>query len=793
MTISTEVRKAGPYNGNGTATTFPFAFKVFSAEDLVVVRRQTDAETDTTLVLTSDYTVVLNGDQDASPGGSVTLTAGVLPSGYTLVISSDLPFLQPTDLTNQGAFYPKVITNALDRLTIFCQQLAEGLGRALTLPITAPDGVSTELPFPTANNAIGWNEDGTALRNISPQELATIAAYGDARADQFTGDGVTTVFNLTASPGGIGNLDVSIAGVTQRPNFDYTWTAGTTLTFVAPPPAPGVPGAKNILARYSQALPFEDSALRVELGLPGGADLVATDSGGSVQEYIDHQSYNTVAAMVADASLKVGDTARWAGYYNVFDGGGNVGVVVAAGTGTADGGSFINLANGLQVKANMSDGIFVDRWGPVNPNAHLAFEKAIAYAVAHPSAGAFGPEIICGTAAYYETSIPIFFSAAPLVGVVLNLRRSTIKKVTNTPASGKATRLARGGSVNDVMNVDAVLIYDHPDNAYYVRGGIKGDGYIRSDLGNGVWAPRCYLMNFDEVTIDAPNGAYGWKTHDTFMCKFHSFQSIGAERPIWWANDGSNAATGTTCHFSRVWALGARIQAWDMYGLLYSSYDGIGADNITAVGAQGAYRFELCNGHISGLGAENTNTVETLRFIGGQMTIDGIVTFSPTASGAWLRATDAARVSFTGARSDNVLGALANGAIRSESGATIIYDGSGPANGARSKDNASRLIRQNELTGYIAEVNFTVSAGVLTVLSSDGGTITRSAAGVYPFTFTATQPDTNYQVDAFIESSAGTPVVPGYSGKTTSGFNLTSRDFAGTATDCVSGTLKIRR
>ena len=175
------------------------------------------------------------------------------------------------------------------------------------------------------------------------------------------------------------------------------------------------------------------------------------------------------------------------------------------------------------------------------------------------------------------------------------------------------------------------------------------------------------------------------------------------------------------------------------------------------------------------------------------MTIDGLVTFSPKASGAWMRATDAARVSFSGARSDNVSGTLTNGAIRAETGATVIYDGSGPANGGRTKDNASRLLRLNELTGYVAEVMFTVSGGVLTITSSDGCSISRSAAGVYPVTFSSTQPDNNYRIEPSIESSAATPIVVGFSSKSTSGFNLTSRDFAGTATDCVSGSIKIFR
>ena len=37
MTISSTVRVAGPFVGNGTASVFPYAFKVFAATDLDVM------------------------------------------------------------------------------------------------------------------------------------------------------------------------------------------------------------------------------------------------------------------------------------------------------------------------------------------------------------------------------------------------------------------------------------------------------------------------------------------------------------------------------------------------------------------------------------------------------------------------------------------------------------------------------------------------------------------------------------------------------------------------------------
>jgi hypothetical protein len=70
--ISTTTRKVGPFIGSGVATVFPFTFKVFTSADLVVVRTNTVTGVESTLVLNSDYTVSLNADQDANPGGNVT-------------------------------------------------------------------------------------------------------------------------------------------------------------------------------------------------------------------------------------------------------------------------------------------------------------------------------------------------------------------------------------------------------------------------------------------------------------------------------------------------------------------------------------------------------------------------------------------------------------------------------------------------------------------------------------------------------------------------------------------------
>ena len=133
MTIATSVRTAGPYTGTGAVSVYPFAFKVFQASDLLVNSTNTLGAI-STLVLSSDYSVTLNADQDNNPGGTINLTAA-LASGYVLNITSNVPATQSASLTNGGGFFPKVIEGALDRLTILLQQTGlVGVVQSLRVP-----------------------------------------------------------------------------------------------------------------------------------------------------------------------------------------------------------------------------------------------------------------------------------------------------------------------------------------------------------------------------------------------------------------------------------------------------------------------------------------------------------------------------------------------------------------------------------------------------------------------------------------------------------------------------------
>ena len=176
MTISSTVRIAGPFTGNGVTTTFPFTYKVFAVEEILVVKLNTTTSVVTTLNLTSDYTVQLNGDQNNNPGGSVTILGLPLTSDYNLTLTSNTANLQPTDLTNQGGFYPEVITNSLDRATIQIQQLSTDAARSIRAPIS-DDVYMFNMTLPAAsqraNTVITF--DGSGLLTTTALQPSSIS------------------------------------------------------------------------------------------------------------------------------------------------------------------------------------------------------------------------------------------------------------------------------------------------------------------------------------------------------------------------------------------------------------------------------------------------------------------------------------------------------------------------------------------------------------------------------------------------------------------------------------------
>lgn len=303
MTLPVTARKSGPYSCNGSLQDFDFGFKVFDEGDIQVILTDADG-IETVLTITSAYTVALNADQENDPGGTIS-TVATYATGNKITIIGDLDYGQPTQLTNRGGFFPKVIERAMDRLGILIQQLKEQVDRSVKVDAsstTDPDDLIDDLVTaaadagaaaaaaaasydsfddrylgskavePTLDNdgnaliegALYWNSVENRIYVYDGAAWQLVAETTSYIPQSFSGDGSETDFTLTAPPVGASNLFVYISGVRQVPTTDYT-LSGSTLTFLSAPPL----GTNNIftLAASTQdiGVPSDDTVSTVKI------------------------------------------------------------------------------------------------------------------------------------------------------------------------------------------------------------------------------------------------------------------------------------------------------------------------------------------------------------------------------------------------------------------------------------------------------------------------------------------------------------------------------------------------
>lgn len=224
-------RLAGPYYGEGDKT-FTFGFFTYTKEDIYVGTSMSNDEATTILELDVDYSVSLNEDQDATPGGSITLLNETgLKKGEALVIGSDLEPVKNIQLTNYSRFPPEQIDTEFNRIFIILQQLYEITGRVLEVPATSnetPEEMierllaaqqTAQAAADAAEAAKDAAEDiledvqtyGEAAAKLEPIADEIVAVAGSKDAVEATGENITNV-NIVA-----GDLDTT----TQPIDVDY--------------------------------------------------------------------------------------------------------------------------------------------------------------------------------------------------------------------------------------------------------------------------------------------------------------------------------------------------------------------------------------------------------------------------------------------------------------------------------------------------------------------------------------------------------------------------------------------
>lgn len=139
MTVSSEINRSGPYVGNGVTTVFDYDFKILHGSHLRVVMTAPDGAES---VVTA-YGVSGVGN---SNGGSITMIEPPLV-GYSLTIFLNVPFVQETDLENQGAYYAETVEQAFDLSTMRDLQLKEMADRAvMARPGVTPLSIMEDVP-----------------------------------------------------------------------------------------------------------------------------------------------------------------------------------------------------------------------------------------------------------------------------------------------------------------------------------------------------------------------------------------------------------------------------------------------------------------------------------------------------------------------------------------------------------------------------------------------------------------------------------------------------------------------
>jgi hypothetical protein len=154
MTISSTTSRVSYTATGGVA--FAYTFKILDENDLAVY------VDDVLQTITTDYTVSGVGDT----GGTVTFEAASTPAaGVTVILIRQVDYTQEADYVEGDDFPAETHEDALDRIVMQIQQLAEQDDRTPMLPITSSI-TGLELPTPAALAAIGWNATEDGLVNL---------------------------------------------------------------------------------------------------------------------------------------------------------------------------------------------------------------------------------------------------------------------------------------------------------------------------------------------------------------------------------------------------------------------------------------------------------------------------------------------------------------------------------------------------------------------------------------------------------------------------------------------------
>jgi len=208
-------------SGAGGVGPYAFTFEILANTDIAVFKD------DTLLTLTTHYTVTINGNGT----GSVLINATGLalapasPTQYAIV--GNRTIARSTDFTTGGDFFANTLNDELDQQTIFAQQNAEGLNRALQAPQTDPTTINMTLPAKAtrASKTLSFDANGDPTPGISAADVANAVTYATNAAASATAAAASAA--AAASSASSATSSASTA-TTQATNASTSATTATT-------------------------------------------------------------------------------------------------------------------------------------------------------------------------------------------------------------------------------------------------------------------------------------------------------------------------------------------------------------------------------------------------------------------------------------------------------------------------------------------------------------------------------------------------------------------------------------
>lgn len=139
MTVSSTTDRA-TFAGNGSTTVFPLPFRFFANAEIHVWLIDDATGSLTPQTLGTHYTLVgaAEPEIDGNPESELTMLTAPA-SGFSLFVQRIIPITQPTDIVNQGQFFPEIHENVFDRLTMLIQQGMGQLARAIRVNDSDPE------------------------------------------------------------------------------------------------------------------------------------------------------------------------------------------------------------------------------------------------------------------------------------------------------------------------------------------------------------------------------------------------------------------------------------------------------------------------------------------------------------------------------------------------------------------------------------------------------------------------------------------------------------------------------